>query len=136
MNQYNKGFSLIELIIAITLLSMIGSATAIIYTTTLGKAHLPRQMMQAEFLSLERIEQAWAETYSSSLGYSSIINDNEGALTSIGYSDFSRNMTVLTVTAGVNPCPSFANECKQLSVIVTDTNTSTTLAQSSTLIIQ
>ncbi|NOX09769.1 MAG: prepilin-type N-terminal cleavage/methylation domain-containing protein [Gammaproteobacteria bacterium] len=136
MNKHNSGFSLIELIIAIVLLSMIGSVTALIYTTTLGKAHLPRKMMQAEFLSLERIEQAWANTYSDSLGYASIIDDNEGALTTIGYADFSRNMSVLTIAAGVTPCPTFANECKQLSVVVTDSNTSDSLAQSTALIIQ
>jgi prepilin-type N-terminal cleavage/methylation domain-containing protein len=96
----HRGFSLIEAIIAVVILSVAMPAMLVAVTDAQKKRAGPVQDSKACWLAAEKLEDVIADRHSSTRGYSFVVNGNYPAEASIaGFPGYSRNVSIAETDA-------------------------------------
>ncbi|MEO5377685.1 MAG: type II secretion system GspH family protein [Magnetococcus sp. DMHC-6] len=123
LKQRAAGVTLIELIIAITLLAFITGALVTPISTMMANMEQPRKMMQATFLVQEKQEEILYNrrqlTNTQTLAANMTPNSNQTENALAGFTQFGRRVTIdKSYTPGVGNCQSTSAACWNYTVEV------------------
>lgn len=123
MNQNQRGFTLIEVLITIVLLAILTSGLMAMFSTYSKSNGNAPVLIQATELAQERMEQIIADKYNPSRGFNYITNANYPAENPVnGFSSFNRSVNIFFVnpTGGnLNANAGVTTNYKNVSVTVT-----------------
>ena len=123
MIQNDRGFTLIEVLITVILLSVLSSGLMAMFTTYSQNNGNSPVLIQATELAKERMEQILADKYKTSRGFNYITNANYPAENPVaGFAGFSRSVNIFFVnpTGGnLNANAGVTTNYKNISVTVT-----------------
>ena len=124
----HAGFTLIELVITITITALGAVLVFNSFSSVLKYSHKPTELLQAEFLARELAEEALAA------GYGNVTTPiSDQAID--GFTNFTRGRTAPTaVAAGSGGCPSVGATCQQ--VVITVSVSSEIAARQTVLLMQ
>lgn len=99
----HRGFSLIEAIIAVVILSVAMPAMLVAVTDAQKKRAGPTQDSKACWLAAEKLEDVIADRHGSSRGYAYVVNANYPAESSVaGFPGYSRNVSIVETDASLS----------------------------------
>ena len=121
MIQNRKGFTLIEVLITIVLLSIITSGIMTMFSTFTQNNADPSVMTQATALAQEKLDQVIADKQNSARGFNYVTNVNYPAENPVaGFAGFSRSVNVIYVNSGaLNTAVAGPTNYKNVTVTVT-----------------
>lgn len=112
LRHRTHGFTLIELVITITVSALGAVLIFSSFSSVLKYSHIPAELLQAEFLARELAEEALAAGYGN---VATAITDQ----TIDGFDNFTRSRGAPTaVAAGTGGCPAVGAVCEQVVITV------------------
>ena len=126
-NRKSTGFTLVEVIMCMIVMAVALPPLLNVFAEGASEAIAPLQVARANWLSIEKVEDVLADRFSTTRGWSYLINSNYPTETNAtGFTNYTRSVTITEVSGTDLITPQAGSDFKRIDIDVTWTYSGST----------